>query len=222
MIRVLVVNEQHLMASLIASVLSDEPDIEVVGRATSGEAALEQAAQADVLLVSTRLPEGGALGLVRSLAQDHPDSAVLVMGVAESEWEILQYVEAGASGYVLKDDTVEELLRHIRAADAGKARISPEIAAALMTRVTELSQLFNQASVSTDLTELTPRELEVLELIGQDLTNHEIAERLVIEVGTVKNHVHSILDKLNVSSRRDAASYLLLTQDEKPDEPTMS
>jgi DNA-binding NarL/FixJ family response regulator len=126
----------------------------------------------------------------------------------------MQYVEAGASGYVLKDDTVAERLRHIRAAHAGKARVSPEIAAALMSRVAELAQLVKESSINADLGDLTPRELEVLTLFGQDLTNQEIAERLVIELGTVKNHVHSILQKLNVASRHEAIGYLVLVEDQ--------
>jgi two-component system, NarL family, nitrate/nitrite response regulator NarL len=218
MIRVLVVNEQPLMANLIASVLDGEADMVVAGSATSAAGALQRTAEADVLLVSTRLPDGEALKLVQQLTQEYPDKAALVMGVAESEWEILRYVEAGASGYVLRDDSVEELLRHIRAAHAGKARVSPQIAAALMARVAELAQLVSQSSINVDLAELTPRELEVLELIGQGLTNQQIAERLVIEVGTVKNHVHNILDKLGVSSRRDAVGYLVLAKDQQTEE----
>jgi DNA-binding NarL/FixJ family response regulator len=218
MIRVLVVNEQPLMANLIASVLDGEADMVVAGSATSAAGALQRTAEADVLLVSTRLPDGEALKLVQQLPQEYPDKAALVMGVAESEWEILRYVEAGASGYVLRDDSVEELLRHIRAAHAGKARVSPQIAAALMARVAELAQLVSQSSINVDLAELTPRELEVLELIGQGLTNQQIAERLVIEVGTVKNHVHNILDKLGVSSRRDAVGYLVLAKDQQTEE----
>jgi DNA-binding NarL/FixJ family response regulator len=220
MIRILVVNEQPLMASLIASVLDGEADMVVAGSATSAEGALQRAAAADVLLISTRLPDGEALKLVQQLTQEYPDKAALVMGVAESEWEILRYVEAGASGYVLRDDSVQELLRHIRAAPAGKARVSPQIAAALMTRVAELAQLVDQTGISADASELTPREMEVLELIGQDLTNQQIAERLVIEVGTVKNHVHNILDKLGVSNRRDAVGYLVLSKDQQTEEVT--
>jgi DNA-binding NarL/FixJ family response regulator len=115
---------------------------------------------------------------------------------------------------VLKNDSVDELLSRIRAAQRGRALVSPKIAAALMSRVTELAQLF--ADIESGINEavdLTPREHEILELIGQDLTNQEIADLLVIEVGTVKNHVHSILQKLDVSSREGAASYLALIKE---------
>jgi DNA-binding NarL/FixJ family response regulator len=213
-IRVLLVNEMPLVSNVIASVLEDESDIEVVGRATSVDGALDLATESDVVLVSTRLPDSGALKLTSAIAEADPSVKILVLGLGESKERVLRYVEAGADGYVLKNDSVDDLLRHIRAAQRGKALVSPKIAAALMSRVTELAQLF--AEIESGLSEsadLTPREREILELIGQGLTNQEIADRLVIEVGTVKNHVHSILQKLDVSSREDAASYLALIRE---------
>jgi two-component system NarL family response regulator len=215
-IRVLVVTDFVLMCDVIAAVLEDEPDIEVVGFAITVEAALDQASTCDVLLVSTRLPDSAALELTRNLAETEQRGKVLILGLAESEQEILQYVEAGAAGYVLQDDSVVELLSSIRAVHSGKAIVSPEIAGALVSRVAELSRLFEDVFAVGSSADLTPREREVLQLIGQGLINREIAERLVIELGTVKNHVHSILDKLNVSSRRDAAAYLALMQNQAP------
>jgi RNA polymerase sigma factor (sigma-70 family) len=211
---VLLVNEMRLISNVIASVLEDESDIEVVGRVTSLDEALALATESDVVLVSTRLPDNGALKLTSAIAEADPSVKVLVMGLGESKGRVLRYIEAGADGYVLKNDSVDDLLEHIRAAQKGKALVSPKIAAALMTRVTELAQLF--ADIESGINEaidLTPREREILELIGQGLTNQEIADHLVIEVGTVKNHVHSILQKLDVSSRQDAASYLALIKE---------
>jgi RNA polymerase sigma factor (sigma-70 family) len=213
-IRVLLVNEMRLVSNVIASVLEDEPDIEVVGRAASVDEALALATESDVVLVSTRLPDDGALKLTSAIAEADPSVKVLVLGLGESKGRVLRYVEAGADGYVLKNDSVDDLLEHIRAAQKGKALVSPKIAAVLMTRVTELAQLFAEIeSGINEAIDLTPREREILELIGQGLTNQEIADRLVIEVGTVKNHVHSILQKLDVSSREDAASYLALIKE---------
>lgn len=214
MIRVLLVNEMRLVSNVIASVLEDESDIEVVGRAAPVDEALALAKESDVVLVSTRLPDNGALKLTSAIAEADPSVKVLVLGLGESKERVLRYVEAGADGYVLKNDSVDDLLRHIRAAQRGKALVSPKIAAALMSRVTELAQLFAEIeSGISESADLTPREREILELIGQGLTNQEIADRLVIEVGTVKNHVHSILQKLDVSSRQDAASYLALIRE---------
>jgi two-component system NarL family response regulator len=209
MIRVLLVNSIPLIGNLISAVLQEEPDMVAAGKATTLEQTLAQAAGCDVLLVSTRLPDDSAIRITRAVAQSGLPAKVLMLGLAQSEQEILRYIEAGAAGYVLQDESVDDLLAKIRATDSGQAHVSPEIAAALMGRVAELAQQTSQtADAAPELAELTQREREILELIGEGLTNHEIAQRLVIEVGTVKNHVHSILQKLNVSSRRDAASYL--------------
>ena len=116
---------------------------------------------------------------------------------------------------MLKDVPVERLLDNVRAAHQDEALISPTIAAALMNQVAELAQISTQYTLDPQVVaDLTAREREVLSLIGDGLTNQEIAERLFIEVGTVKNHVHNILKKLDVNSREEAASYLSLLDDE--------
>lgn len=206
-IRVLIVNEVPLLSNIIAAIMEEERDIEVIGSVTSTDEALDQADRCDVILVSTRLPDGRALQLIQTLTATQVEVKALVMGLAESEAEILQYVEAGADGYVLKDDSVDELIKHIHAANRDEALISPEIAAALIARVNSLAQTFADIASVPGSVDLTPREQDVLKLIGKDMSNKEIADQLFIEVGTVKNHVHSILSKLNVSSRQDAASY---------------
>lgn len=209
MIRVLLVTEMGLVCNVMASVLEDEPDIEVVGRATAVDEALDRASEADVVLLSTRLPDNGALEFTQAVVEKDPSVEVLVVGLRESETQILRYVEAGADGYVLRNDSVDELLQNIRAADDEEALVSGDVAYTLMSRVAELAQVFSDVEAAIDKpVDLTPREHEVLELVGKGLTNKEIADRLYIEVGTVKNHVHSILQKLDVSSREDAAAYL--------------
>lgn len=210
-IRILLVNEIRLMGNVIAAALEDEPDIEVVARVTSPEDALKivHETTVDVALVSTRLPEQGALRLTSAISELAPSTKVLALGLTEEKKRVLRYVEAGAAGYILKDDSLDDLIDTVRAAQDGKVFVSPKIAAAMMERLSDLAQMFSDVENSVnDAAGLTPRELEVLELIGEGLTNQQIAERLVIEVGTVKNHVHNILDKLNVSSRGEAAAYL--------------
>jgi len=213
MINVLLVNEIRLMCNVLTAALEDEPDIKVVGSATSVDEALEKLNHMDIdlVLVSTRMPDRGAFRLTKTITDAQPGTDVVVLGVTEKKERVLQYVEAGAVGYVVQDDSVEDLVAAILAAQQGKALVSPKIAGALMERVSELAGMF--AGLETGVVEnagLTPREVEVLELLGQNLTNEEIAEHLVIEVGTVKNHVHSILNKLNVSTRHEAATYLAL------------
>jgi DNA-binding NarL/FixJ family response regulator len=209
MIRVVLVNSIRILANVIAAVLENEPDIDVVGRATTVDEALALAPHCDILIASTRLPDNGALRITRAITQANLPTKVLILGLAESKEEVLHYVEAGAAGYVLQDDSVDALLTKLRSTYAGTAMISPEIAGALLSRVAELAQGSGQAELKPDTSiELTTREREILTLIGQGLSNQQIAERLVIEVGTVKNHVHRILHKLNVTDRQTAANYL--------------
>lgn len=196
------------MCNIISSVLDEEKDISVIGVGTDVQEAMELVKQnkVDVVLISSRLPGQGTFSLTKMLMQSELSPRVLILGITETRENVLEYIEAGANGYVLKESSLEDLLSAIRAVNSGKALISPEIAAALIQRVSEFVQAFEQGGVEPpDSLNLTNREYEVLGLLGQNLSNQEIAEHLVIEIGTVKNHVHSILSKLGVSSREDAA-----------------
>jgi DNA-binding NarL/FixJ family response regulator len=210
-INLLLVNESGLIGNVIRAALEDEPDLKVVASVTSAEEALKvvQEKTIDVALVSTRLPEPGALKLTSAITKLAPSTKVLALGLTEDKKRVLRYVEAGATGYILKDHSLEDLVETVRAAQDGKVFVSPQIAAALMRRLSDLAQMFSEVENNvTDTTNLTARELEVLELIGKGFTNQQIAEKLVVEIGTVKNHVHSILEKLNVKTRDQAAAYL--------------
>jgi len=210
-IKLLLVNETRLIGNVIMVALEDEPDITVVAAVTSMDEALQviQEKEVDIALVSTRLPDQGALKLTRAIVELAPSTKVLALGLTEEKERVLRYIEAGATGYILKDDSLEDLIETVRDAREGKVFLSPQIAAAMMERLSNLAHMFSDIENSvSDTTGLTSREIEVLELIGKGLTNQQIAEHLVIEVGTVKNHVHSILEKLNVSSRKEAAAYL--------------
>lgn len=221
MIRLVMADRVRLVCEVIGAALEGEPDIHVVGIATTEAMAYEQATEADanMALISTSLPDGGALRLVQRFREDAPHVKVLVTGLAATESVIMRYIEAGAAGYVLRDDSVDELLRNIRAAFEEKALVSPEVAARLMQRIAELNEQLADLGIDpTEYQELTPREKEILDLIADGLTNQEIAETLTIEVGTVKNHVHNILSKLNVNSRQDAAMVLALFENEETEE----
>ena len=213
LINLLLVNETLLMGNVIAAALEGEPDINIVGCVISIDEALNivREKEVDVALVSTRLPDLGALKLTNAITELKPSTKVLALGLTEEKQNVLRYVEAGAAGYVLKDDSLEDLIETVRAAQDGKVFVSPQIAAAIMERLAGLARIFSDVENNiTNATDLTARELEVLKLISEGQTNQQIAESLVIEVGTVKNHDHNILDKLNVSSRREAAAYLAL------------
>jgi two-component system nitrate/nitrite response regulator NarL len=211
MTRILIVHEIHLICEMIAASLKSDPTIEVAGCATNLEEAQAIGAHCDVILVSSALPNGGALAVTQAF-KSIPSVAVVVLGLPESEPAILPFIEAGAVGYVSRENSAEELLETIHTVSAGEARVSPAVAAALIARMSELADWVKQSNglqpnrePSTNLTE---RECQVLALVAEGCSNQEIARRLTIELGTVKNHVHNILRKLNVTSREEAAACL--------------
>lgn len=204
MIRVLVVEEVRAICEIIATVLRSEPDLAVVGCATGIDESVAHLSDCDVAVVNACMTTDTSVRLVRGLRRLAPRVKVVVMGLARSQHAILQCVEIGVAGYVLKDSSLDDLLKSIRAADRNEAMVAPPLAATLVSYVAELVGLDSGDSDPCGPESLTRREREVLGLVQQGLTNQEIAAKLVIELGTVKNHVHNILRKLNVNSRRDA------------------
>jgi DNA-binding NarL/FixJ family response regulator len=211
-IKVLLVIEVPLIGNIFASVLDDEPDIEVAASVAALQEALAfiQGQEVDVAVVSVGLPDQGALTLTRKIVDHAPAMKVLVLGLSEEDKNnTLRFIEAGAAGYIRKDSSLKEFMECIRLAQRGEAQVSSKIAGAMMARLSNLARMFSTVEHKMDKdARLTSRELQVLRFIGEGLTNQEIAARLVLEVGTVKNHVHSILEKLNASNRDEAASYL--------------
>ena len=208
-IRVLIVHEYPLMCDIIAKVLDGEEDIRVIGFATTIDEAdrFILADPVDVVPVSPRLPEGGSVKLTNELMRKSPATRILILGISESREQVLQYLEAGASGYVIRESSVEDLLRIIRATYDGKALISPEMASALIQRVTSLAMSYKEAGIPPpDISSLTAREMEVLQMLAKKHSNQEIASKLVIGQGTVKNHIHKILEKLGAVNREEAAA----------------
>lgn len=211
MVRVLIIHEIRLMCDVIAASLKSDPTIDVVGCATTLEQAQAIGPHCDVILVSSALPNNGALAVTEAF-KSIPSVAVVVLGLPESESAILPFIEAGAVGYVCRENSADELLETIHSVSIGEARVSPTVAAALIARMSELADWVKQSNGSLGSSEsranLTERECQVLMLVAEGCSNQEIAQRLTIELGTVKNHVHNILRKLNVTSRAEAAACL--------------
>ena len=205
-VNVLIVNEAKLICNLLATVLRQEADIEVIGTATAVPEAIALADKCDIMLVDTNLPHDGALTLAMAVGRKRPDTHVLITGVEKSPKTIIKYIEAGASGYILKEFSLEEMVKQIREVLEGKAVIDPEMVAELIERLSELADMCaDQSALQKGIDSLSSREAEVLELLSEGQSNAEIGAALHIEVGTVKNHVHSILKKLGVANRRQAA-----------------
>lgn len=214
-IRVTIVHENSALANVAAAALSKGTTIRIVDYATS---VLEAQARlgkgtCDVVLLSGTLPVEPAMKLIKTVRQDYAPTKVIVMGVEDDPQAILHYIAAGASGYTVADEPISAAVDQIYAVHNGKAKVSPAVAASMMTHVAKLSRLTARFEPKrTAYVSLTKRESEILDLLAQGCPNQVIADRLIIEVGTVKNHVHSILKKLNLRSRKDVATYMSFVQ----------
>jgi two-component system nitrate/nitrite response regulator NarL len=204
MTRVLVVGETRLYREGLAQALSDEYAIAVVGTAVGGRDALAQIDELAPDLVVVDLMQEG-LELIRVLGGRKPSTRVLAFAVRDSEDEVIACAEAGVAGYVTRDASFEDLTSAISSVARGETLASPRMAAALLRRVAALAA---ERRPDAELDQLTARERDVIELVDRGLTNKEIARALHIEVPTVKNHVHHILEKLNVRRRSDAVARL--------------
>lgn len=211
MLRVLIAESSRVVCDSIQRVLSAEEDIFVVGSAATQDEILFALPHANLVLLSASFGKGMTTHLIGLIRKEKPEARLLVMSAEEDVESMLGYIEAGAFGYILQQDPLDVLIRKMRAASLGEAIVTPEMVAQLMTRLSQLSQLHQRnglavANKQSCLHELTSREMEVLRLISQGFSNHEIAHTLFIEYGTVKNHVHHILEKLEVSTRNQAAT----------------
>lgn len=209
MMRVLIVEEIGIVSQCLQRVLESESDIRVIATATDVEEAASYLSAVDIALVNRNLPNNGATALLRLAQEDGLPVKVVITAVPDSDEEVLRHIEQGASGYVGQTGTLEEIMTTLRSVHADEAILPPRIAASLMARLATLTRTRGTIETGPEaLDSLTGREMEVLELIRRGLSNSEIANELIIEVGTVKNHVHSILKKLEVPSRRAAAALL--------------
>jgi len=202
--RVLIVDDQPLMRAGFKSVLEASGQIDVVGEAATGAEAIEQARRLDpdVVLMDVRMPDMDGIEATRRM----PQQKVLILTTFGLDEYIIEALRAGASGFLLKDAPVDDLLGAVRAVAAGDAQLSPAVTKRLLDQVARRLP----AAVDRDdalLEELTARELEVLRLLAVGMSNAEIGEALVVSEATVKTHVSSVLGKLGLRDRVQAVIY---------------
>jgi DNA-binding NarL/FixJ family response regulator len=202
-IRVLIISGIRLYRDGLAHVLALAETVSVVGAIDGVRQSLDLARddipEPDVVLLDTT--DATALSNVRELARAFSTAKIVALGVARDDEDVIACAEAGIDGYVFRDASVSELVATIQSAARGELRCSPEMAATLLRRVADLAR--HGAGPDANVTR---REREILELIDKGLTNKEIAARLFIEVATVKNHIHHILEKLGAKTRSEAAA----------------
>jgi DNA-binding NarL/FixJ family response regulator len=205
MIRVLVCDDQTVVREGLAAILGTDPEIEVVGMAGDGKEALALVPEVhpDLVLMDLQMPGMNGVEATQRLQANHPSVRVLALTTyAEDRW-VFEAIGAGAAGYLLKDSRRDELLAAIKGTVEGKAFLDPSIAGRVMQQAAARISTASERGPQTE--QLTDRELEILHLLTQGHTNPEIARRLHLAPGTVRNYVSAILQKLDVSDRTQAA-----------------
>ena len=207
-VRVLICDDHALFRRGLMMVLEAEEGLEVVGEAEDGEEAVRKAEELtpDVVLMDVRMPKVTGIEAAGSIAELVPSAKILMLTVSDEEDDLYDAIKAGATGYLLKEISIEEVASAIRAVVSGQSLISPSMASKLLNEFTNLSKRADERQ-AVPTPRLTDRELEVLKLVAQGMSNREIAGELYISENTVKNHVRNILEKLHLHSRMEAVVY---------------
>lgn len=206
-IKVLLVDDHTVVLKGLAFFLSTQEDIELVGEASNGKEALVKVGETnpDVVLMDLHMPEMDGVEATACIKKEYPDVKVIVLTSFSDQAHVLPALRAGASGYILKDVEPDQLVEAIRSAYKGNIQLHPDIANALLSQTLPVEEKEEEPSIQVDV--LTARENEVLQLLAKGMSNKEIASVLVITEKTVKAHVSSILSKLHLSDRTQAALY---------------
>ena len=207
MTRVLIADDDHLMRAGLAELLTADPDIEIVGQASTGREAVEQTRRLvpDVVLMDVRMPDLDGIGATRELSRVAPEAKVLILTTFEQDDYVFGALRAGASGFLLKRTRPEELIAAVHTVAGGDSLLSPSVTRLVIDRMAQqpTPELVAQGKVE----QLTPREREVLLLIARGLSNREIATALVVEESTIRTHVKRILMKLDLRDRVQAVIF---------------
>ncbi|MFL5678017.1 MAG: response regulator [Chloroflexota bacterium] len=206
-IRVLLVDDQELVRTGFRMILTDQPDIEVVGEAADGKQGIDaaQRLQPDVVVMDIRMPVLDGIEATRRIVRDAavPNARVLILTTFDADENVVEALRAGASGFLLKDVTPADLVVAIKTIAAGEALLAPAVTRRLLDRYADRLPPVNEER-NAALRDLTEREVEVLKLVGRGLSNREIAESLFLAEPTVKTHISHVFDKLDLRDRAQA------------------
>lgn len=207
-IRILIVDDHTLVREGFAKMLELEPSFEVVGQSSSARDALEKsrALQPDIVLMDIKLPGINGIEATKMIKKDHPDIEVIILSMYDEEEYVLESVKAGATGYVLKDISQDELFNAIKVVHSGGSLIQPGLARKVLKEFAHLAKDHPQGGKTGAMKELSEREIEVLQCVSEGKSNKEVAEQLSISEKTVKAHLRTIFRKLEVSDRAQAVA----------------
>jgi len=201
-IRILIADDHPIVREGLATVLEQEEDLKVVSQAENGLEAVAQARELhpDIILMDLQMPEMDGVEAIQKIKEEAPDIGIIILTTYDTDDYIFRGIEAGARGYLLKDSPPGEVLNAIRAVYKGESLIQPRVASRLLDRFSQLSRAPDTGDV------LSPREVEVLQLMAKSTVNKEIATELLIGESTVKTHIVHIFNKLGVKGRTEAVT----------------
>lgn len=209
-VRILVVDDTPLFRRSLAELIDQQEDFELVGEADNGLEGVEKAGalKPDLVVMDIEMPVMDGVEATRLIRERVAGARVVMLTVSDADEHLFEAIRLGAQGYLLKDLRPQQLFELIRAAMRGEAALSPAIAARLLGQIRDGAAIAS-AGEDEEGPELTRRELEVLRLVADGISNKEIAAKLFITEGTVKNHVHNALEKLQLENRTQAAAYIV-------------
>jgi DNA-binding NarL/FixJ family response regulator len=210
-IRILLVDDQPLFRRAIATLIDEQDDLTVVGEAVNGVDALEQARALapDLVIMDIEMPVMDGVEAARLLHERQPTVKILILTVSDSDDRLFEAIRVGVDGYLLKDLRPEQLYDMIRAAMRDETPVSPLVAGRLLQEFRNGTATRQVTTAPADNPAVTRRELEILQLVADGMSNKEIGRQLSITEGTVKNHVHNALEKLHLDNRIQAAAYVV-------------
>lgn len=205
--KILIVDDHVLFREGLVSMLSNYPDISVVGEAATVNGAIEKSTKLhpDVVLLDISLPDGSGIDALKEILACWPDTKIIMLTINESDDLLISAIRNGAVGYLLKNIPIAKLITILHAVENGEAALSRRMTARIVEEFTQIGKSRQVNGQNEQL--LTVREAEILRLLGTGATNQVIADQLVISVNTVKVHVHNILEKLNLRNRREAEQF---------------
>jgi two-component system, NarL family, nitrate/nitrite response regulator NarL len=206
MISVALIEDNRLVREGLSAMLDRTADFSVVAAASGGEAERLREAKPEVILLDVGLWDDDSLRVAETLRQDHPQSRVIIMDLLPVHEDIIEFVNAGVSGFILKDATFEDLVSTIRSVAQGEHVLPPQMTSTLFSQIAR-DAVVRGRSVALEAVRMTPREREVIDLIADGLSNKEIATRLGIATHTVKSHVRNVMEKLALHTRLQIAAF---------------
>jgi len=216
-IRIIVIEDNRLLREGITSMLNEQPDLKVVAAIGNGEKTLLKIKESKpkVVLLDLGLRSHNSLLLVKSIKNNYPDLKIIVMALVPLQTDILEFVQGGVSGFILKDAKITDFLKTIRSVSRGEKFLPPNLTDSLFSQIVEQAVSGSGKSKLIQSVKLTKREHQIVELIADGLTNKEIGKKLFLSPFTVKSHIHNILEKMELHTRVQLGIYARTSNDFK-------